>query len=476
MAVEDKSVQQMQATGARIVQGTPGLAEKLVASSRTQLKSTTGGAPGSAGATGGRDDRDAIIIDLQRQLDMEKEKNRSLEDQVKYRIASFVKREAQTKNKIESLERRLNEGTDDDEHMQRMGVIENMHKCVMGGLDCIQTNTAHILQEQEKDLMRAFRARLQEVSKELESQRSRKGEHATELQARHRRVVAELHEAQELAQTFDKKNQQLASENQKLSEKLRTREDDRQCLLRQLVIAKKEIARLKALCKESSPGDARGSFTTSSNEQSSPEASATAPAKKSFSQKQIDQAKLMETRNHNYEREVKYRDAVTKLRRMVEAERRKFEVLKRQQAEMMQQRTELEVLLRQCVYDVKSEIMRYRAGQVEKDGGPKLPTSDETYSALSIHDLKPQDRERVLELLLSQQRVVQLLYSKTFPNRSPPAAAGEEEAMPKESPPKEDEFAWLADIIPDEGQEEEDGDGIPEDPDPPGGDIEDGGA
>jgi len=457
MPVEDKSVQQMQAAGARIVQGTPGLAEKLVASSRTQLKSTTG-APGSAGA-GGRDDRDAVIIDLQRQLDVEKEKNRSLEDQVKYRIASFVKREAQTKNKIESLERRLNEGTEDDEHMQRMGVIENMHKCVMGGLDCIQTNTAHILQEQEKDLMRAFRARLQEVSKELESQRSRKGEHATELQARHRRVVAELHEAQELAQTFDKKNQQLASENQKLSEKLRTREDDRQCLLRQLVIAKKEIARLKALCKESSPAvDARASFATSSNEQSSPEASATAPAKKSFSQKQIDQAKLMDTRNRNYEREVKYRDAVTRLRRMVEAERRKFEVLKKQQAEMLQQRSELEVLLRQCVYDVKSEIMRYRAGQVEKDGGPKLPTSDETYAALSIHDLKPQDRERVLELLLSQQRVVQLLYSKTFPNRQP-APPGEEEPVAKETPPKEDEFAWLADIIPDEGQDEEGGNG-----------------
>merc|ERR1719261_1631413 len=126
-----------------------------------------------------------------------------------------------------------------------MGVIRNMHDAVITGLNCVQNNTAKILQDQEKDLMRAFRARLQDVSKELEAQRNKKGDYSAELQARHRRVVAELHASQELAQIFDKKNQQLATENQKLQEKLRTREDDRQCLLKELVLAKKEVARLK---------------------------------------------------------------------------------------------------------------------------------------------------------------------------------------------------------------------------------------
>merc|ERR1719428_1419033 len=139
-----------------------------------------------------------MIADLQRQLEGEREKNRSLEDQYKYRIANFVKRETQTKNKIESLERRLNEGTDHDEHVQRMAVIGDMHKSVVAGLECIQNNTAKILQDQEKDLMRAFRARLQDVSRELEAQRGRKGENSSELQVRHRRVVAELHASQEL--------------------------------------------------------------------------------------------------------------------------------------------------------------------------------------------------------------------------------------------------------------------------------------
>merc|ERR1719356_2085872 len=289
-----------------------------------------------------------MIADLQRQLEGEREKNRSLEDQYKYRIASFVKRETQTKNKIESLERRLNDAPEADEHLQRMAVIENMHKSVVAGLECIQNNTSKILQDQEKDLMRAFRAKLQDVSKELEAQRGRKGENSSELQVRHRRVVAELHEAQELAQTFDKKNQQLTAENQRLQERLRTREDDRQALLRELVLARKEAARLKASIKE---GGAASDEGAKEEEQ---------PERRQFTQKQIDQARLQSTHNKQYEREVGYREAVTKLKRMVESERQSVRALKAQQAELLQQRTELEILLGQCLEDVKAELARHQ--------------------------------------------------------------------------------------------------------------------
>merc|ERR1719453_2866910 len=139
MAAEDRSVAHMQAQGARLIQNSPGLADKLAST-------------GKSGKAGVRDDKDTIIQDLMKQLDTEKAKNQSLEDQFKYRLAHFVKRETQTKNKIESLERRLNDGVDNDEHVQRMAVIETMHKSVVKGLSHIQANTAKILQDQEKDL------------------------------------------------------------------------------------------------------------------------------------------------------------------------------------------------------------------------------------------------------------------------------------------------------------------------------------
>lgn len=305
---EDRSVQQMQSTATRLLQSSPGFAEKL-ANPKTAPRS----------GSGKSDDKEAVIAELQKQLDEERNKNRTLEDQYKHRVASFVKREKATMNKIEALEKRLLEGAENDERSKRMEAIGNMHKSVITGLECIQTNTAKILQDQEKDLMRAFRARLQEVSKDLEAQRSRKGEHSTEQQAHHRRVVAELHKTQELAQTFDKKNQQLTAENQKLQEKLRTREDDRQALLRELVLSRKEVQGLKQQftgSKESAEPEAK-----SSTEQEK-------PRRKSFSQRQIDQARLQQTHNKQYEREVALREAALKLKRMVDAERRTVVALK----------------------------------------------------------------------------------------------------------------------------------------------------
>mmetsp|Transcript_110428 Transcript_110428/g.330290 ORF Transcript_110428/g.330290 Transcript_110428/m.330290 type:complete len:437 (-) Transcript_110428:190-1500(-) len=434
--VEDKSVQQMQATGARVLQSSPGLAEKLIASGKVQPRPSAGG----------RDDRDAMIADLQRQLDSEKEKNRSLEDQYKYRVATFMKRETQTKNKIESLEKRINDGPEVDEHSQRMAVIGNMHQSVVAGIECIQNHTAKVLQDQEKDLMRAFRSRLQEVSKDLEAQRSRKGEDSTQLLQRHRRVISELHEAQELASTFDKKNQQLVAENQKLQEKLRTREDDRQALLRELVLSKKEVTRLKAQVKEG-PGSSAAEGSSEFG-QATQEAETTKPLTRSISQRQIDQARMQQTRNRQYEAEIAYRETITKLKRVVEAERKTVRALRQQQAEMLQSRSELEVFLRQCLDDVKCEITRNRLQDCEESGLP-IPGGDRPPTAMSVHELTSQDRERVLELLLSQQRVVQLLYNKTFAKTSPQEAA----ALPDpstEHTTREDDFSWVSDIIPKE--------------------------
>eukprot|EP00927_Polykrikos_kofoidii_P053686 TRINITY_DN48250_c0_g1_i1.p1 TRINITY_DN48250_c0_g1~~TRINITY_DN48250_c0_g1_i1.p1 ORF type:complete len:433 (-),score=114.49 TRINITY_DN48250_c0_g1_i1:95-1393(-) len=426
---EDKSVAQIQAASARLLQNSPAFADKLAG--KTQPKATAAG----------RDDKDSMIADLQRRLENEKDKNRSLEDQYKYRVATFVKRETQTKNKIDSLERRLNDGTDQDEHVQRMAMIENMHKTVISRIERIQNNTAEILQDQERELMRAFRAKLQDVSKDIDAQRSRNGENSTELQARHRRVVAEKHEAQELAQTFDKMNRQLKEENAKLLEKLQTREDDRQALIRELFEARKEAARIKAQCKEvaaaaGGAGDQQQARDTESQQ----------AKRRSFSQRQIEQARLQQTQNKQYEREVRYREAVTRLKRMVEAERKASRSLRQQQADMLQQRTELEVLLKQCLDDVKAEIMNHRLENERKDG-PTLPGPGQPINSMSVHELTAQDRERVLELLLSQQRVVQLLYSKTLPNQMPTNLGQDPAPSPGKATAKEDDFSWLSDII-----------------------------
>lgn len=385
------------------------------------------------------DERESAIQDLKRQLDTERDKNRSLEDSYKFRVASFVKRETETRNKVDSLERRLNENPESDEQSTKMELVRKMHKDVVDSLDCIQNKTAKMLQEQEKDLMRAFRHHLAEVAKEHEELKNQKGEHSSELQAKHRKVLADSYEAQGLAQGYDMENQQLQAANKKLQERARTREDDRQALLRELVVAKKELGRLKAQVKETTEVEEGAVIPT--DEVTKVFSSSVPPKGKGFTEKQIEQARLQQTHNRMYEREVGYREAITKLRRSLEDERSLSRGLKEQHLELLQRRTELEGLLRQCYEDVKAEILRERLSP-----GVQMaqPFPSQSVTGLSVNDLTPQDRERVLELLLSQQRVVQLLYSQsivsgaTVPRTT--ASVGDEG--------RGDNFAWLGDIFP----------------------------
>jgi hypothetical protein len=76
----------------------------------------------------------------------------------------------------------------------------------------------------------------------------------------------------------------------------------------------------------------------------------------------------------------------------------------------------MEILLRQCVDDVRKEIslrtLSDHGSRPGSSGGPHTPSIPVT---VPISAFSQADRERSLELLLSQERVISLIYSRTFP-------------------------------------------------------------
>lgn len=85
----------------------------------------------------------------------------------------------------------------------------------------------------------------------------------------------------------------------------------------------------------------------------------------------------------------------------------------------IEQKTYLEQLLRKCVDDVKNEITKKRSenkvmyyttksrSSTAKGGRRRVGEEEE--------DLTIQERDKIIEVLLSQERVLTLLYDKTFP-------------------------------------------------------------
>lgn len=76
-------------------------------------------------------------------------------------------------------------------------------------IEHVQEQTARILQEQERDLLRAFRARLFELQTELEKEKSRAEDGAAVWIEKNRQLQKELDWAREMADRLDRHNQSL---------------------------------------------------------------------------------------------------------------------------------------------------------------------------------------------------------------------------------------------------------------------------
>ena len=129
----------------------------------------------------GRDSRnnpeeDGMISSLRSKVNL-------LEKDVKRRQESYVMRERRDKQEIEDLRREVEELKSGKKKLigddKRMKIVKEMHAQIMKNVDNVQTTTSRILQEQERDLLRAFRARLFDVQNELEKEKSKSEEGAS---------------------------------------------------------------------------------------------------------------------------------------------------------------------------------------------------------------------------------------------------------------------------------------------------------
>lgn len=134
----------------------------------------------------------------------------------------------------------------------------------------------------------------------------------------------------------------------------------------------------------------------------------------------------------------RYKDVNVRLRRLVAEERKNLQQLRQTYAQELKTRTEMEVLLRRCVDDVRQDIaemyvglnmkieFRYlyvyvfrhhEAAQFSQNntGSDLARLYNAQAGAVPFDDFDAEEHKRNLELLLSQERVVALVYAKTFP-------------------------------------------------------------
>ena len=138
----------------------------------------------------------------------------------------------------------------------------------------------------------------------------------------------------------------------------------------------------------------------------------------------------------------RYDRVMEKLRKMMQHERRLLKAARMQYNKELSSKTELEILLKQSVDKVKSERKQHKKHAQMKvyttqpglGVGVNLVPPPQAAGAMAANqgapgqsgaavfdednELNQHERERVIELMLSQERVIALLYEKTFPMTS----------------------------------------------------------
>jgi len=347
----------------------------------------------------------------------------SLEKDLERRQESYVARERAYKTRIEELEEELKfqrqEKTGWMKSDAKMFKLKSMQGQIVKNVELVQDRTSRVLQEQERDLLRAFRARLFDVQTELEKEKSKKEDGAGAWIERSRKLEAEVEWAKEVADRLERVNQTLMTDNSRLKSQFASQEEDRNFLIVQLVNVKKENAQLKA--EYSAIESENAAFQVQMKKME--DDIAANMANRHGNSKTLDGSNLA-----NDER---YKEINARLRRLLSDERRALTHVRANYAQELRSRTEMEMLLRQCVDDVRKEIA---LKTVSMGGGPRnnsrqaIGTAGGTRTAtaaatVSVAAFNQTDRERTLELLLSQERVISLIYAKTFPISGAPSSS-----------------------------------------------------
>ena len=174
----------------------------------------------------------------------------SLEKDLERRQESYVARERAYKTRIQELEEELSfirqSKTGWMKSDGKMAKLKSMQGQIMKNVELVQDRTSRVLQEQERDLLRAFRARLFDVQTELEKEKGKKEDGAGAWIERSRKLESEVEWAKEVADRLERVNQTLLTENARLKSQFHSQEEDRNFLIVQLVNVKKENAHLKA--------------------------------------------------------------------------------------------------------------------------------------------------------------------------------------------------------------------------------------
>ncbi|CAK60820.1 unnamed protein product (macronuclear) [Paramecium tetraurelia] len=342
------------------------------------------------------------------------------EDKKKLReelIARYVQREMEFKKTIDELQQELRSRTALDQTDKKvMEMIYKDHSKIIDGINNIQLRTSKILVDQERDIIRFFNNKINEIKKQFQEEREKKGQNDKEYIQKENQLISELEWIKKIAQKIDDENHQLMQKYKELKVEYQTQERDREMLMKELIIKKKENAILKSQIQqyEKLLNDVQKEDDQESNQdqildKSGVKNQKTEKSKQSSSQQQVRFPQITNSQVSQSVDEVqkaKYQNIIKTYQDTQKKEQKRLREIKQLYIKELSAKTELYNILRQCIEDIKEEIIQVRSDErtLKKN---KNQSNEEV-------KMEKEDREKLIENLLKHERVIQVISDKIF--------------------------------------------------------------
>lgn len=356
---------------------------------------------------------------LQKDLEVELEKkagemvqlkshNQRLRDIITLRQESNTRRE----EKFESEVSRLKEFTDDvcldaKNYHATMQHLRDMNLQVQQDAVLMKEHIEKQAEAERLALIRTYRVRMREVKQQLKLQESANLEGASAWIKRYNILDADRQLAATNLKSLQQKIELLTTDNRELRVMRKHQEEQRNALAQKIAVLRREnkrfedhIAKLE-IQQRASPSASADTGTT-------PGSAAGTPVRLAQSRG----GGRITPQDPNAKKQTQ---ALNRVRNMLEEMRNSLQKVRTAHVELLQERTELEMFVRQCIEDVRREMFRFT---VVNNISRTMNTAENRWEDQTLlQEYGVKERKRLLDILASKMEVLTLLLDKTFPGK-----------------------------------------------------------
>ncbi|KAI9983084.1 hypothetical protein PInf_007007 [Phytophthora infestans] len=348
-----------------------------------------------------------------------------MNEELARRQETYVRRERQYKVRINELEALLSDSrakkSKENTLDASMDRVRSMHRSILDSVDQVQDRTSKILQGKFE---------------ELESEKNKTDDGASAWIEKSKQLETEVEWTKELADRLDRLNQSLTRENQRLKTQFSTQENDREFLVKQLVTVKKDNVSLRTeleglrqqldQLRESGQPQQQQNHHHSQSQALFATASASSLPKvhyrdsaTSLAMAQRPNTAGVTTLTMASDSDNRYKEIIKRLKRLLEVERRNLQQVRTAYKLELQNHTELEMVIKECVQDIRGEIVHVSQLPLvmpSHSSGSLLGSPQ--HGRQSERRMSSSERQRLVEKLLEKEQLLNLLTTKAFPVRN----------------------------------------------------------